>query len=184
MQLKSLRHWFNAPSFSSTRTPYQGPKEGAALLAGDKIVKLSFVGPDQRKDLSLLNTLDPQQVRSVFLRGSSGWWGEAEVVGAEGEIHTLRTESCTYLSDAISRIGKLVSEQELYYENLRTSPEKHLEVRLQGHDWYSVMSDSYRVTRRGEADMEGILKLMKQVPAESARLLWTKYAPAGCSCPV
>jgi len=46
---------------------------------------------------------------------------------------------------------------------------------LRKHDWYYEYSDSYIVFRNGEENRKYILELLKKIPIEEAKQLWTAF---------
>lgn len=98
-------------------------------------------------------------------RGSS--WGSYETLDeAVQEVHTRHAEMA---ADVASR---------------EVDPVYALECELKCHDWYYCMSDDGGVYRAGAAHWDKIAQMLKELPQDDAKALWTKYAPEGFTCPV
>jgi hypothetical protein len=169
-------HWFS----NATRPRYAGPKQGALVLADGSTVPLDFT--NYSDTFTVRNTKNV--VGLALLTPANGEWS-VEVKAQTGSVvHRSFRGSAPDLAAAVSlAFGAQQTAQE-EEDGVRANPELHLERELARHDWWSHMSDDHSVWSGGEAHGRLLGTLAAQVAPETARFLWSKYAPAGFSCPV
>lgn len=183
MSMRSLMSWIGqAGPFRSTRRAYVGPLSGAVLQMNGTVVNVpNFT--DYAGSRALLS-MPVEDVLATFVCSSKGvWTGETEVPNLYDTMSTLHASAPT-LNECVALIQTKRAEALCDLAELKADPARVLEFRLQHHDWWCMMSDSYSVTRAGERDMREIEALIPSVPVETVRTLWTKYAPAEFTCPV
>jgi len=169
-------YWFN-----NTRRPnYKGATQGALVLADGSTVALDFTNyADMRKVRDTRNV-----VGLALLTPANGEWS-VEVKAQTGSVvHRSFRGSAPDLAAAVSLAFGAQQTAQHEEDGVRANPELHLERELARHDWYAYMSDDHSVWSGGEAHGRLLGTLVAQVAPETARFLWSKYAPAGFSCPV
>jgi hypothetical protein len=88
------------------------------------------------------------------------------------------------LDEAVQEVRTRHSEMAADVARRQVDPLYALECELKCHDWYYCMSDDGGVYRAGAAHWNKVAEMLKQVPVDDAKALWTKYAPEGFTCPV
>ena len=185
MSLRSLRYWMSQSSFRSIRhpKPYRGPTEGAVLLTDGTLIRVPL---DYATGSQALNQIDADQIEATFLHLSlQDWNGEAEVPDLDGHLYIVNTSVCATLEEAVVAIRAKKAETLAELAETKAHPDRELKERLEQHDWYGHMSDSFAASEVSDRNMVKILALVQQVPMDTARALWAKYAPNGdFACPV
>ena len=173
-------YWFS----NATRPGYRGPTRGALVLADGSTVPLDFTNYADTAKLRVQRGGAWQTVGLALLTPANGEWS-VEVKATTGTLagRSFRG-SAPDLAAAVSLAFGAQRTEQQEEDGVRANPEIHLERELAHHDWWSHMSDDHSVWSSGEAHGRLLCALAKQVPPETARFLWAKYAPAGFNCPV
>lgn len=180
MSLRNLRHWMN----EATNKRYAGPTEAAVLLKdGTRITAIDLT--DWQESYERLNAIDAEQVAATFCKApKGGWGGTATVPCAIGGMQNLYVTGQDDLNTCILKMTlKLVGHQ-TYLHQLAHDPESLLDLLLRTHDWYAAYSDMPGVLGASDRHFDRARDLMKALPAEKVRAIFTKYAPEGFTCPV
>lgn len=162
MALRNVWHWFNSKG---------GPKEAALVLTDGSLVPYRY---DDWAGRQVVTTNLANAIAFCVLVPATGEWS------AEGNhpVHggTLCAKGATAEEAAAAWVTK---RDEVVAEEARITadPVAHLERELARVDWYSHMSDDFRVWSAGEAHWKLIESLRAKVGEEKFNELVAKYQP-------
>ena len=165
----SAYHWFNSKT---------GPEMGALVREDGSVVHVDF--RNHADTMKVRETAD--QIGLALRNNKTGSWSaqmrhpfHGGVLWTVGTFETAEGAAADLLGKARAAVEAEAA--------VVADPVAHLERELERHDWYSVYSDDHSVWAAGERHITLIMDLMKQVPEETAKALFAKYAPADTTPP-
>lgn len=158
VSLRDLRHWWSR----ATERGYRGPRHAAILRESGAIERVDLAKANQWR-------FNFGGIRDVaMLVPASGAWM------THGRVEAATPERAFAVA---ARLDRWRAWRERW---LAAHPEVRLEEVLRRRDWYSHMSDDGAVWAAGEREDAQLRDLCAQVPADTVRALWARYAPPEC----